>query len=147
MTTLKDTIKITGHLHIERRNAAGDLVEVRDLPNLVVTAGKNHIAARMVGTPTAMSHMALGSGTTPPAVGDTALGTELGRVALGSAGNAGNINTYSAVFGAGVATGAVTEAGIFNDVSAGTMLNRATFPVLNKAAGDTVTVTWTVTIS
>ena len=59
---------------------------VREIDNLVVTAGKNFVAASMIKTtsnsPAAMTHMAIGSNTTNPAAGDTALGTELGRVAL-----------------------------------------------------------------
>jgi len=50
-------------------------------------------------------------------------------------------------FGAGVGTGAVTEAGIFNASSAGTMLCRTTFSVINKAAADTLGITWTVTVN
>ena len=46
-----------------------------------------------------------------------------------------------------VSTGAITEAGIFNALTAGTMLCRTTFPVVNKAAGDSIVITWVVTIS
>ena len=37
--------------------------------------------------------------------------------------------------------------GIFNDDETGTMLCRTVFAVVNKAANDTLSVTWTVTIS
>jgi hypothetical protein len=100
-----------------------------------------------VGTPTAMSHMAIGSGTTDPVIGDTSLETELGRVALTSSASAGAVVTYVASFGAGTGTGAVTEAGIFNASSAGTMLCRTEFAVVNKGADDSMTITWTVTVS
>jgi hypothetical protein len=54
---------------------------------------------------------------------------------------------YSASFGAGVGTGALTEAGIFNASSAGTLLCRTVFSVINKAANDTMSITWTVTLA
>ena len=50
-------------------------------------------------------------------------------------------------FEAGDATGAVTEAGIFNAASGGDMLCRTVFSVVNKAADDTMSVTWTITLS
>ena len=144
--SIKETIQVKGRLHIERRNAAGELVEVRDINNLVVTLGKNFIASRMNGTtPAVMPHMAVGTSGTAAALGDSALGGEVGRVAL-TPSVTNNVVSYSGVFGPGVGTGALQEAGIFNASSAGTLLARSTFPVLNKAAGDTVTIAWSVTI-
>jgi hypothetical protein len=93
-----------------------------------------------------MSHMAVGAGTAPAAAGNTALGTELGRVALGSTTATNNQVSYVASFGAGVGTGAVTEAGLFNASTGGTMLCRTVFSVVNKEAADTMSITWTVTI-
>jgi hypothetical protein len=94
-----------------------------------------------------MSHMAIGTGAVAPALANTALGTEVGRVALSSTNVAANVVTYAATFPAGTGTGAITEAGNFNAAGAGTMLNRVTFSVINKAAGDSLAVTWTVTIN
>ena len=101
----------------------------------------------MVGTPTVMSHMAVGSSNTAAAVGDTTLGTELGRVALASATSTGAVVTYTATFGAGTGTGAVVEAGILNNSSGGTLLCRSVFPVVNKGVDDGMSITWTVTVS
>ena len=94
-----------------------------------------------------MSHMAIGSGTTNPAAGDTALETELGRVSLTSTNVSGAVVTYVASFGATVGTGAVTEAAILNASSGGTMLCRTEFNVVNKGSADSMTITWTVTVS
>ena len=55
--------------------------------------------------------------------------------------------TYVATFGAGTGTGAVTEAGILNASSSGTLLCRTEFSVVNKGSSDSMTVTWTVTVS
>lgn len=139
---IQDNIKATGHVTV-RLN--GEVVQ--EIPNLVVTAGKNFIASRMTGSTTAMSHMAIGSTSTAAAVGDTALGGELGRVALSSSSTTGAVTTYSATFPAGTGTGAVVEAGVLNAASSGTMLCRTTFAVVNKGANDTLTITWQITIS
>jgi hypothetical protein len=144
---IQETIKAKGELSIKLFGPDGKLKSEKIVPNLVVTTGKTFIAARMVGTPTAMSHMSVGSGTTAPAVGDTTLQTELGRVTLTSSASAGAVVTYVASFGAGVGTGAVTEAGILNAGSAGTLLCRTTFAVVNKGADDSMSVTWTITVS
>jgi hypothetical protein len=54
---------------------------------------------------------------------------------------------YVSSFEAGDATGAVTEAGIFNAATSGDMLCRTVFAVVNKSADDTMAVTWTITLS
>jgi hypothetical protein len=41
----------------------------------------------------------------------------------------------------------VVEAAIFNAASAGTMLCRTTFAVVNKGANDGMSITWTITVS
>ena len=144
---IQETVKATGELNIKLFGPDGQLKSEKTVPNLVVTVGKTFIAARMVGTPTAMSHMAIGSGTVDPVVGDTTLGTELARVALTSSTSALAVVTYVASFGQGVGTGAVTEAGIFNASSAGTLLCRTEFAVVNKGATDSMSITWNVTVS
>ena len=144
---IQETVKATGALQIKLYGPDGKLKQEQSVKNLVVTTGKAFIAGRMVGTPTVMSHMAIGSGTVDPVVGNTTLGTELGRVSLTSSTAAGAVVTYVASFGAGVGTGAVTEAGIFNASSAGTMLCRTEFAVVNKGADDSLSITWTVTVS
>jgi hypothetical protein len=144
---IQETIKAKGELSIKLFGPDGKLKAEQNVPNLVVTTGKTFIAARMVGTPTAMSHMAIGSGTTDPAVGDTALETELARVSLTSSASSGAVVTYIASFGAGTGTGAVTEAGILNASSGGTLLCRTEFSVVNKGADDSMSITWTITVS
>lgn len=142
MSTVNDSIKASGHVVVKLNDQI-----VQEIPNLVVTAGKNFIASRMTDSTTAMSHMAIGSTNTAAAAGNTGLGGELGRVALSSSSTTGAVTTYSATFPAGTGTGAVVEAGIFNASSSGTMLCRTTFAVVNKGANDTLTITWQITIS
>lgn len=143
----KDNLKVTGNVQIQLFNKDGSVKDTREIKNLVVTTGKGFIAARMVGTPAEMSHMAIGASNTAAAAGDTALGAELGRVALASDSAAGAVVTYTAAFPAGTGTGAVVEAGILNAGSGGTMLCRTVFSVVNKGADDAMSITWTITVS
>jgi len=150
--TLKDGefIQMIGMVKAEIHGADGVLKTVMEFPNLVVTAGKNVIADRLgKASPAkgAMTHMAIGTDNTAPAAANTALGAEAARVALTSTTVTDNAVQYQATFGPGVGTGAITEAGMFNAASAGDMLCRTTFSVINKGANDTMTVTWTVTVS
>ena len=145
-----EELKATGLVKIVHTNAAGELVKEFNVPNLVVTAGKNHIAAKIAATtnsPAAMTHMAIGTGTSTPGASDTTLGTQTGRVSLSGSVVSTNTITYTATFPAGTGDGAITEAGVFNASSGGTMLCRTTFPVVNKASGDTIAITWVVTVS
>jgi hypothetical protein len=144
---LNDNLKITGDVVVEITGADGQLKDRREIKNLVVAGGKTFIAGRMVGTPTTMSHMAVGSSSTAAANGDTALGASLGRVALTSSSSSGAVVTYVATFPPGTGTGAVVEAGVFNDPTAGTMLCRTVFAVVNKGADDAMSITWAITVS
>lgn len=144
---LKDNLKVTGDVLITLFNTDGSVKDSREIKNLVVTTGKEFIAARMVGTPTEMSHMAVGAASAAAANGDTALGSELGRVALASDTVAGAVVTYTATFPPGTGTGAIVEAGILNAASGGTMLCRTVFAVVNKGADDAMSITWTITVS
>ena len=144
-----DELKVTGSVNVVIHDESGKQKENFTIPNLVVTTGLAYIASRMKdATATAMTHMAVGTGSTAAAAGNTALETQLGsRVALTSTTVTSNSIAYVASFGAGVATGALTEAGIFNASTSGTMLCRTVFAVINKGASDTMTITWTITIS
>lgn len=144
----KDSSKVTGSVNVVVRGDDGAIKQEFTVPNLVVDTGLNYIASRMEGTSdSAMSHMAVGTGTTSAASGDTALETEVARVALTSTTVTSNAVAYVATFAAGTGTGALTEAAILNASSGGTMLCRTVFSVINKGASDSMTVTWTVTIS
>lgn len=145
---IDETLKATGKLTVVHTNSLGEVVKEFEVPNLVVTTGKNYIASRMKdATVTAMTHMAIGTGTGTPAAGDTTLGTETGRVSLSNTVVSTNTVTYTATFPAGTGSGAITEAAVLNASTSGTMLCRTTFPVVTKQVGDTIAITWVVTVS
>ena len=140
---LNSELEMKGRLTI----AINDQV-VQEIDNLVVTTGKGYVASRMKdASATAMSHMAVGTGSTAAAAGDTALGNESARVALTSTTVSGADVVYVATFGAGVGTAGLTEAAVLNASSSGTMLCRTVFPIINKSVSDSMSVTWSVTAS
>jgi hypothetical protein len=149
---INEQLKLSGQLSIVLTGKDGQVKESREVKNLVVNSGLAFIISRMAGTDKGvMSHMALGSGTAAAAGNQSDLVSLLGdREALDSSTIVGANNNqiqYVASFEAGEGTGAVTEAGIFNAATAGDMLCRTVFPVVNKAVDDTITVTWVVTLN
>jgi len=143
---MKSLIKISGRLKVILLRK-GKIVEVHESRNLVVNSGLSHIADQLSASPnqSAMSHMAIGTGTTSPSGSDTSLQNEVARVALSSRSDSGTTITYSATFGVGTGTGAITEAGIFNAGSGGTMLARSTFGAVNKGSNDVLQIDWEIT--
>lgn len=153
---LNDSLIPFGKLHIVVRDQFGNIKQDVEVPNTVVNGGKAFIAQSMLktttNTPTAMTHMGIGTGAVAAAVTDTALGTEIGTRQTVTATNTtvtvtNDTAQYVATFAAGVGTGAITEAGVFNASTAGTMLCRTVFSVINKGANDSMTITWRVTIA
>ena len=142
----QDGIALTGKLTISLNDEI-----VQETENLVVTAGKEWVAARMKDTSTVMTHMGVGTSSTAAALGDTALVAQHsdGRQPLTTSGGtvAGAVITFHRTFAAADQTGAITEAGIFTASTSGTMLARTVFGVVNKGALDTMTISWAVTIS
>lgn len=145
---MNDGLKLRGDVALVLRDKHGNVKDERNIKNLIVNTGLNFICDRMKNDETAMTHMALGSGSTAAAAGDTTLGSQLGsREALDSDTVSANTITYTSSFEAADATGSVTEAGIFNAASGGTMLCRTVFAVVNKGADDSLSVTWTITLT
>ena len=147
---INENLNLTGALTI----ALNDTV-VQETKNLVVTAGKEWVADRMANANTVMTHMAIGTDTTPNSgativnAANTTLVTELDRNALTTSGGtvSGATIEYACTWAATDGTGAITEAGIFDAATGGDMLARTKFAVVNKGADDSMTITWTITVS
>ena len=143
-------IKLYVNVHAVLKDDQGHIKYQERGANLVTTAGKGHIADQLSSAPgqSAMSHMAIGTGSTAAAIGDTALVTEIDRNALTSRTDAGAIVTYVGDWAAGDGTNAaIREAGIFNAAAVGTLLARYVFAsAIDKQASDTLQITWTVTV-
>ena len=149
---INENLKLSGQLNIVLKDKAGNIKDERVEKNLVVNTGLACIAARMIGTSkSVMTHMAIGSSTSSATGAQTDLVSVLGsREAIDSSNIIGSNNekvVYVSNFEAGDGTGAVTEAGIFNAATSGDMLCRTVFAVVNKAADDTMSISWTITIA
>lgn len=144
---LSEGLYLDVNMHIELFGEDGTLKEERWVHNTVTTAGKIGIADQILAAPSLpkMGWMAIGTGS-PTA---TLLGAEVARVAFDSKTRSTNVITVIATFPAGTGTGAITEAGTFDVVTANTvnMWMSASFSVVNKAAGDSIVLTWTLTIN
>lgn len=123
----------------------------RKVSNLVTTVGKAAIAARIIGTSVAaFSHIAVGTGTTGSAVTDTALQAEITDSGLARAAatvsqqTTDHTNDTARLTVTFSVTGskAVTESGILNASSGGTLGTRQVFSAVNVVNGDALQVTW-----
>jgi hypothetical protein len=148
---IQENLKPTGMVTVSHFNSTGDLINKFEVPNLVVTSGKVYIASRIKDTTyTAMTHMAIGTSSTAASASDATLVAENGRVSLSATTVSTNTVTYTATFPAGTGTSTspgIQEAGILNGSSGGTLLCRTVFPSVAKAAGDSIAITWVVTVS
>lgn len=141
---IKHNLKIIDNLIIELFDYEGKLKDRRELHNTVTVAGKNGVADQILASPSLGKPTHMGIGTGSPS--GTALGTEIDRNALTSKTRTDNIVTYVCDYAAGDGTGAITEAGVFDAVSSGNMWQSASFAVITKLAGDTLQITWTLTV-
>lgn len=133
------------NVHIVLRDKDGNVKDERNIHNTVTTAGKQGIADQVLASPSLgkPTHMAIGTGTG----GTTSLNTEIDRNANDSKTRSGAVVTIVASWAAGDGTGAITEAGTFDASSSGNMWMYQSFSVVNKGASDTLSITWTLTIS
>lgn len=127
------------------------VVEVREGYNVITTVGKEALARYLYSATTSGSntfrYVAIGTGSTSESASDTALGTELARATGTVSYSSGAIYSVVATFTSGTGTGAIAEYGLFNSISAGTMLCRDTESVVNKGANDVLEVTNQITFS
>lgn len=139
------TFSIKENVHLILRGPDGTVKDERFIKNTVTTAGKNGAADQILASPSLgkPTHMAIGTGSPT----GTALGTELDRNALTSKNRSGAVVTMVGDWAAGDGTGAITEAGLFDAASTGNMWASQSFSVINKAAGDTLQITWTLTFA
>lgn len=146
---MEEISKMKGSVEIKVIGPDGIVKSLVRKNNLIVTVGKAALATWLAASSQSgafMPYTAVGSGTTTPAISDTALQTEVARVANAPSAST-NVLSFAAVYGPGVATGAISEAGLLSAVSAGTLFSHVVFSVQNISSGDTLNVNWSVTFS
>jgi len=129
---------------------------MRMIANLVVDAGKAGVASRIngAGGEAAFTYIAVGTGTTAAAAGNTTLETEITDSGLARANSTASRVTTDVTNDTAqdqytfsvTGTKAVTESGVLNASSAGTLLCRQTFSAVNVVNGDSLQVTWKIDV-
>ena len=122
---------------------------------VVTNAGKAEVAA-LIGTDTAgdgtaFDYIAIGTGTTSETASDTALENENQRAAaVGTRTTTSVTNDTLQLVKDAFTFGSsanITESGVFNASTGGTMLCRKTFSAIGVTSDDTLNVTWKIQIS
>ncbi len=146
---MAEGLKVVGHWDFVLTDEHGNVKQKVEKHNLITTVGFQLISDALFiqsGRPAVASYLGVGTGGTAAAIGDTTLQTESLRK-LAAYSYAAKVATLTATFNPGEATGALVEAGMLNAASVGLLLNRVVYPVINKGALDTLTSTFTFTLS
>lgn len=151
---VSDSLKKTGWYDIVLRDSRGFIREGRVIHNLITYAGLAGLASRTNGSggAAAFTYIALGTGSTAASTADTALQTELSTLGLSRVNATASLvttaqtndtaqlaNTFTVT-----GTAAVTEAGILNAASTGTLMSRQVFSALNVINTDNLQITYKV---
>jgi hypothetical protein len=148
--------KIFGEVTATIRDAeTGKIKRVLKYYNTVVTVGRAVLANQITASAPSpadprINKVALGSNVAAPDAADVKLGTEVYRNSVASATNASNIAYVTGFFNATETTGTYKEAGLFINGGAGadsgTLFSHVAINI-TKAATETLTLDWTITIS
>jgi hypothetical protein len=146
---MSNSIEIKGRITATLIGPDGKIKETRVINNIVTNAGRSHIIDRLQAASAAVAdYIAIGTGTNAAAAADTTLQTEAARTNTGGDGLTqpdAYTDRLHRVFGAGVGTGNITEAGRLNASSAGTLMGRSVFTAIPKGAGDSLAMTYDFT--
>lgn len=125
--------------------------------NLITNAGFALVAGRIngSGSPAAATYIGVGTGTTAANVADTTLETEITDSGLERASASVSLVTTTVTNDTAqmvvtftvTGTKAVTESGVLNAASTGTLLCRQVFSAINVVSGDSLQITWKIKAS
>lgn len=135
----------------------GSWQKTAKVANLITNAGFALIAGRLngSGSPAAATYIAVGTGATAANVADTTLQTETATSGLSRAAASVSLVTTTVTNDTAqmvvtfTVSGsvAVTESGVLNAASTGTLLCRQVFSAINVVNGDSLQITWKVKAS
>jgi len=117
--------------------------------NLVVTSGINLARDLLDGTTTiAVNYLGVGTGTTAVAAGDTTLESEQFRGAITKRTSVSGAFTMAYYLSSTQGNGNdLTEAGLFDTSSGGSMFSRVTYSAITKTSSIAVMYSWTINMS
>lgn len=142
-----DPVLFTGRGLLQLFDAAGQLKQAVCSPNLVVDTGRAQAIDRLqTASPAVCDYQAVGTNNTAAAAGDTTLNTEIGTRVQGTLSQpTAYTDRLVSTFSAGNGTGALVETGRLNASSAGVLMSRIVFSVINKGASDSLQTTHDIT--
>jgi len=146
---LKSQIELDANVEIQIIDVVSkDIIKTIYRHNLVVIAGRNLARDLLNEVPaTGVTHFAVGTGVTAVDPGDTTLGTEIfrGSITKRTSPSAAVIWSYylSSTQGNG---SSLTEAGLFNASSGGTLFARVVHAAITKTSSLAVSYNWTLNI-
>jgi len=152
MPKINDNVTMKGDIHIVVKDEMGNITQEYKYLNLVVTTGKNHMAGRLANTTTdgaAITHMAIGTGSTAPIVADSALKLPFGARQTVVLSHIAGTNYMTAVAnfpGTTYATIGICEAGLFTDSTIGLLVCRTTFSPFTISSAEIIGISWKITI-
>lgn len=145
----KDNFKFKVNVKFQLFDSNGNLKTTRRLHNAKTNSALYGILDQLLDTPTLakVGYMELGTGTPT----STLLGAYIAgsRIAI-SKSRALNVITITCTFAAGVGTGDITEAGLFDVVTENTVnmwCSATGFTMIPKESTDNLDVTWTLTLN
>lgn len=153
---MHEDIQVTGRLKVDHYRDGVLIQEGQWRDNIVTKAGKNSLASLLNSTSqgnSVVTHMGFGTSTTAVSDNDVSLGTELvgngyGRVLVTRSNPSSNIVQYVATLTNITASTTIQEAGLFNQVSGGTLFaHQLTGAVALSSAADSLQVTWQVSFT
>ena len=150
---MQDVIKMRGCLELVLSDPFGNVVDKQKIENTIVTVGRRWVLQQIESTDQVtaqtIKYIAVGTATTAPGTGDTALASESSRLAIQSF-TTSNLTSNppswraEASWATNEANTTLGEVGLFVTNSGGTMLGRATFTQINKTTSNTFAVSYTV---
>jgi len=145
-------LTINGEWKAICRGPDGEIKCTKQGHNVIATNGKEFLASFLNSAVAAAAtftqrFIAVGTDSTAEAAANTALGTEVIRTTGTVSYVSNQIYQVKATFATNSATGDISEYGLFDSSSAGTMLSRDTEGTIAVGASDTLEVTAQITIT
>lgn len=136
----KESAKIKSRVYATVKYDDGHEETIEQGHNLITTAGFNMLIQSLINTsnrPAVLGYIAIGTGTTAASATQTSLVTENKRKAGTWSWTSGSDTfTISTTWDRGQVTAKITEGGVFNASSGGTMFDRIVFETPFQGASD-----------
>jgi hypothetical protein len=143
------TLTTSGTVKITISDHENNITKTKVYNNRIVDSGVNYIVEMMLGnSQPVFSHIGIGTNSTPAVKTDITLQNEILRLPLTEINNSTNVVVYNLALGPNEPNTelVLSEVGLFNANTAGTMFARVGFPPIVKTVNDSLTISWIITI-